>query len=325
MSAGFGTSLWLRLALTVGVLAVLGTRIDFRATAESLLRLALVPALLVAVLVALDRVTMIARWILLLRATGVAVSTGAAARIYLVSSFVGGFLPAGVGADAARAYSLFRHTAQGGPAVASVAIDRFLGLLSIVALGVVGASVVGQAIGGEMRALLLAASVTAVLGAGAFLWADRWVRPLIPARWHASRLAFRLMRVADALGVYRGRRGALFAVFALSIGVQLLRIVQAYVLGVGIGIDVPLSYYLFFMPIGLIALLLPISVAGFGVPQSVIVWLLQPRGVPGHDALALSTLIVLTGILANLPGAWLYLRARRPEQTESGGVSHLAD
>ena len=66
-----------------------------------------------------------------------------------------------------------------------------------------------------------------------------------------------------------------------------------------------------FMPVGLVALMLPISVNGFGVPQGVIVWLLRPVGVPPADAFALSTLIVLSGIVANLPGAWLYLRAER--------------
>jgi hypothetical protein len=57
--------------------------------------------------------------------------------------------------------------------------------------------------------------------------------------------------------------------------------------------------------------MLPISLNGFGVPQGIIVWLLRPVGVSSTDAFALSTLIVLSGILANLPGAWLYLRAGR--------------
>jgi hypothetical protein len=105
-------------------------------------------------------------------------------------------------------------------------------------------------------------------------------------------------------------------VFVLSVAVQLLRIVQAYLLGRGIGIDVELSYYLLFMPLGLVALMLPISIAGFGAPQGLIVWLLKPRGVPEADAFALSTLIVLSGIVANLPGALLYIR-RRPSPAAS--------
>ena len=81
---------------------------------------------------------MVWRWIILLRARGAAVTTKSATWIYLVSSFVGGFLPAGVGADAARAYTLSQRTARGSEAVASVAVDRLFGLLSIVIMGVVG-------------------------------------------------------------------------------------------------------------------------------------------------------------------------------------------
>ena len=68
------------------------------------------------------------------------------------------------------------------------------------------------------------------------------------------------------------------------------------------------------MPVGLLMLLLPISVSGFGLPQGVIVWLLRPLGVPDEQSFALSTLIVLTGWPATCPGAaglWLRQSDRR--------------
>jgi hypothetical protein len=96
--------------------------------------------------------------------------------------------------------------------------------------------------------------------------------------------------------------------------VQLLRITQAYLLGVGLGIAVPFRYYLLFMPVGLLMLLLPVSISGFGVPQGVIVWLLRPMGVPDEASFALSTLIVLTGLAGNLPGLLLWLRRSRDQR-----------
>ena len=84
---------------------------------------------------------------------------------------------------------------------------------------------------------------------------------------------------------------------------------QAYLLGLGLGLTVPFRYYLLFMPIGLLMLLLPISISGFGLPQGVIVWLLRPMGVAEEQSFALSTLIVLTGLAGNLPGLILWLRA----------------
>jgi uncharacterized protein (TIRG00374 family) len=304
-------SLWVRALLTIGVLAVLATRIDLRASAGALLRLDSRAALAVLALLALDRLTMIWRWIILLRATGAAVSARSAAYIHLVSSFVGNFLPAGA-ADAARAYSLARRTSQGSQAVASVAVDRLLGLVSIVLMGMVGVVVSGSALGQSSRLTLLVLVLLLIGTGAAILWADEVARLAIPRRWRQSRPGTLVLRLSEALAQYRGHAAALAGVTVLSVGVQLLRILQAYLLGRSIGIDVPFSYYLLFMPVGLIALMLPISLGGFGAPQGIIVWLLHPRGVPTPDSFALSTLIVLTGILGNLPGAWLYVRASRP-------------
>ena len=64
------------------------------------------------------------------------------------------------------------------------------------------------------------------------------------------------------------------------------------------------------MPIALLVFLLPVSIAGVGLPQGVIVWLLAPLGVTDDLSFALSTLLVLTGLAGNLPGAWLYARSK---------------
>lgn len=300
-------SLWIRGLLTLAVLAIIAYKIDVGAAAAALLRLRLDAALAVLALLVVDRAVMIWRWIILLRARGTQIATKSAAWIYLVSSFVGGFLPAGVGADVARAYSLTQRTSRGSEAVASVAVDRLLGLLSIVVMGTIGALVGGRQIEGLPPYLLPSITIVVLLANMALLWSDRIFAVAADGRV-ATGLARRLIKLSSELGQYRGHRSALWAVAGLSVAVQLLRILQAYLLGRGIGIDVPFSYYLLFMPIGLIALLLPISISGIGAPQGIIVWLLHPAGVPASDGLALATLIVLTGIVANLPGAWLYLR-----------------
>ena len=193
-----------------------------------------------------------------------------------------------------------------------MAVDRLFGLLSIVAMGMLGAIVAGRQIDGTPRFLLPVFAGAVLCASVAMLWADRVVGATLPVTFQTSRLGGRLFRLADAVGQYRGHRAALAGVALLSLAVQVLRIVQAFLLGRGIGIDVPFWYYLLFMPMGLIALLLPISISGIGAPQGIIVWLLKPAGVPEPEALALSTLIVLSGLVANIPGAWLYLRSAPP-------------
>jgi uncharacterized protein (TIRG00374 family) len=252
---------------------------------------------------------MILRWVVLLRASGVAVAAGRAANIFLVSAFVGSFLPAGVGGDAARAWGLTRVTSQGSEALASVVVDRLLGILSLVAMAVAGLIAWAPAQATDARPIIAIGVLVAVCITA--LWTDRIARALVPAQFHAGPLTQRLLRVSDAISRYRGRGAVLMQVMVWSIVVQVLRITQAYLLGLGLGIALPFRDYLLFMPVGLLMLLLPISISGFGLPQGVIVWLLRPLGVPDEQSFALSTLIVLTGLAGNLPGLVLWLRHRR--------------
>ena len=127
----FLRSVWFRAGLTIAVLAFLVTRIDMRASGEALLSVDLRYLLLALVLVALDRAGMILRWVI----PEGQLAAKSAAWIYMVSSFVGSVLPAGVGADAARAYTLARRTSETSEAVASVAVDRVVGVISSCALG----------------------------------------------------------------------------------------------------------------------------------------------------------------------------------------------
>jgi uncharacterized membrane protein YbhN (UPF0104 family) len=308
--ARLAASWWTRLAITTAILAWLATRIDMGAAARAVLSVSPGHLVLVLLLVAVDRLVMIWRWILLLTARGVAVRPGEAARVFLVSSFVGSFLPAGIGGDAARAWSLTQITGRTGEALASVVVDRLLGVLSLAAMGVAGLLLWSPAGVGLAR---VAAGVAVLsLTCVAAFWSDTLVRAALPAGRHGGPIARRLLRVADAMAAYRDHRGTLAVVMAWSIAVQVLRITQAWLLGLGLGLSVPFAYYLLVMPLGLLMLLLPVSVSGFGVPQGVIVWLLRPMGVGDPAAFALSTLVVLTGLAGNLPGLWLWLRRPRP-------------
>jgi uncharacterized protein (TIRG00374 family) len=312
-------STWVRLILSAAILWWLSSRIDMAEALRAVFTVRLPHLLFVLALVALDRVIMVYRWVLLLQASGVPITPGKAADIFLVSSFIGSFLPAGVGADAARAYSLRKHIphlrqgsggqVEGGEALASVVVDRLLGTLSLGLMGVVGLLAWSTSASSDWRVIAVIAVLIAV-SVGAF-WADHAVKAVLADRAHASRVGRALLRVADAVSRYRGRGRTLAAVFVWSVTIQVIRIVEAYVLGLGLDLTVPFSYYLLFMPLGLLMLLLPISVSGFGLPQGVFVWMLRPVGVADEASFALSTLIVLTGLAGNIPGLLLWLRQDR--------------
>jgi hypothetical protein len=112
--------------------------------------------------------------------------------------------------------------------------------------------------------------------------------------------------LTTAVRTYAPRHGALANVLAGSIAVQLIRIVQAYALGLALDLRVPFTTYVAFVPVILLVMLLPITVFGLGTSQLAFAALFGRAGVPVGAAVALSLLFVGLGIIGNLPGAFLY-------------------
>jgi hypothetical protein len=91
-----------------------------------------------------------------------------------------------------------------------------------------------------------------------------------------------------------------------SVAVQGLRILQAYALGVALGIPNGPAVYFAFIPLILLVMLLPVTINGLGTSQAAFVWFFGRAGVPEAQAFALSILFVALGAVGNLPGGILY-------------------
>ena len=309
MIRAFGP-LALRTLVTVLVLTYLASRIDLVDVVEVVTRIDGALWTLLALVTAADRALATGRWLLLVRASGIDLPTWHGARLFLVSSFLGSFLPAGVGGDIARTWELATRTGRPGRAVAIAALDRWLGLASVLALGAAGLVLVGglpidPRLAGAVYVLLCAVLLAGFAGR----LAERMAAAVLPARWMAAVLA-----VTGAVRQFLGRKAAVGLVVGLSFGAQVLRVVLAWLIGVGLAIDIPLSYYFVVMPIGIVLILLPISIAGLGPAQGAVMWMLRPAGVPDELSFAMSTLFVLLGVAGNLPGAVLFLRSRSEAQ-----------
>jgi uncharacterized membrane protein YbhN (UPF0104 family) len=112
--------------------------------------------------------------------------------------------------------------------------------------------------------------------------------------------------VVTAVQRYAHHHGLLSLVLVASIAVQVLRIVQAYCLGLALGITAPLSLYFALIPVILLIMLLPVTINGLGTSQAAFVLFFGRAGVPSAAAFALSVLFVALGVVGNLPGGLLY-------------------
>lgn len=266
-------------------------------------------------LVFVDRALMAYRWLVLLRAIAPERRPPFASvmRVFFISTFVGTFLPS-VGGDMVRAYGLARYNVDGAQAAASVLMDRVLGVASIMLAGVGGLALAGARFVDAAVVATLAAGLLVCAIAALVVFTDRasaairGITAWLPAA-RAQRLAGALL---DATRRYAHHRTDLANVLLGSLGVQLLRIVQAYCLGRALGITAAPAVYFAFVPLILLIMLLPITVNGLGTSQVAFVWFFAQAGVAEAPAFALSILFVALGVIGNLPGALLYAAGEHP-------------
>jgi uncharacterized protein (TIRG00374 family) len=273
-------------------------------------RARLAPLLLAVLLVVVDRALMAYRWLVLLRPLPHAHRPPflEVMRVFFVSTFVGTFLPASVGGDAVRAFALARLDVPPADSDASVLMDRVLGVLSLLLMALASLFIVRSLAANALVRLSLLVTTVGCVAVGLLVFSNG-----------TASLA---RRVITALPVERGRRigrallesiqryathhGALANVLAGSIGVQVLRVVQAYCLGRALDIPAPLRLYFAFIPLILLIMLLPVTINGLGTSQAAFVWFFGQAGVDRPEAFALSILFVALGIVGNLPGGFLY-------------------
>jgi hypothetical protein len=124
-------------------------------------------------------------------------------------------------------------------------------------------------------------------------------------------------RLFAALNAYRGHRLELVGVLAGSIMVQVIRILQAWLLGLSLGITADLRVYFALIPLVLLVMLVAPLPNGIGSSQAAFWWAFQRAGVSEAEAFALSVLFVALGIVGNLPGAALYASGFGREMRET--------
>lgn len=83
-------------------------------------------------------------------------------------------------------------------------------------------------------------------------------------------------------------------------------VIAAWLIARALGLGVTLADCVVLIPVIVLVSILPISVGGWGVRESVMVGLFALIGISSSDALALSVLLGLGGIVVAIPGAFLW-------------------
>lgn len=224
-------------------------------------------------------------------------------RLTLEGRFIAFFLPSTVTADLYKGTVLARGGSTSAAALSSILLERILGLLSVVTIGLVAIGTLPATLLGVNSSVSVFMAVGAtVMGLTIFLHADRIasvIVPRLPARWHRAR-SF-LHDLASAFAAYRGQRGLLAQTFVISLLIQGARAVAVWVLARAVGDATPFVFFVLLVPYVYLVNLLPVASSRLGLEQAVFVGLFSAVGMPRETALAVSLLSVAVGFVLVLP------------------------
>jgi uncharacterized protein (TIRG00374 family) len=305
--AKLARSPWVRAGITLALLAIVVSGLDWSQIAQRLRDGRPLDFLLAVGLVVVALATGAWRWHALLRRAGVPLGTSRLARIYAVSTFSATFLPTTAGGDVTRALLVTRRGPDLRRVVVSILVDRAGGLAGLMGIAWLALVLAPSQVPSGTRALLGWSTLVLAVGALIVLVAafrgGQVVRRLIPER---------LMTTArDARSVlrdYAGDPGLLTSWVLLSVAYQTLITLQLVVLGDAIQVDLPFATAAVALTLVTLITLIPISIGGFGVREGSYVVLLGGVSIAASDATLISVLSVATLLVASLPGAYLIMR-----------------
>ena len=270
--------------------------------------------LLAIVLVWVDRGVMGVKWRQLVRAAGGGLRVRDAISIYFQASFTDHVLPNVVTSEALRLYRGRQLGISAPLLLGSMAIERIVGALVAIALAGVGLLIVAAELEPMMRSrytmIVIAAVIFGMLVIIAAWWTPlhrvtgRMLRKWLPPAFFAL-----LGKVSQALVAYRAQPGALAVNLLMALGENLLGILNFYVIGRGLGIELPMVPFFAVIAVTSLVRRVAMYIEGRGLGEGSAIAMFALLGVDRNAAVALTFAHYAVWLVGSLPGAFLLYRS----------------
>lgn len=260
------------------------------------------------------------RWQMILRVQGLDLPLGRVSSIFFVGMFFNAFLLGSTGGDVIKAWYVAHETHhKKAEAVATVVVDRLIGLLTLFVIALVMMGVFYHRVFDDAKlriwaVITLGVVVSTILVTVLGFWkgaADKL--PRARALLQKFPRYQTLKRMVDAYRVYASHPVVLAKTILLTIGVHFFSMLNIVLIGQGLRLTTThgvIDYFLY-LPIINSVTAVPISISGFGVREGMYAVMFGEVGVLASQAVALSLLGYLASLFWSLVGAGCYLSHRR--------------
>jgi hypothetical protein len=299
----------LKIAVSIILLTYLFSKVDMADVWEKARRASALWLLIAFALYAVNVVVSTWRWHLLLEAQHVKIPLRSLIASFVVAAFFNNFLPSNIGGDVVRIGDTAGPARSTTLATMIVFMDRGLGLMGLILVAALGASMASPGASPVPSYWLWAALAAGAAGAGPAILAPEWFARLLKplTLLHRDWVTARIQTLESTLAKFRDAFGAILSTFAGAVVVQGMMVVFYAAVARALGIPIGLWDLAVIIPITFVVQMVPVSLGGFGVREATFTLYFKRIGLGAEYAIALSLIGQFLQMLFSLSGAAVYV------------------
>ena len=224
----------------------------------------------------------------------------------LIGLFFNQILPSSVGGDAIRTYYISKKCNNAWTAARYVLLDRLFGIVALLLILIISSFFyIDLLVEFNLRIIIALSIATSIFGVVLIIFLRKYNLGLL-----RYRLVRFLVKFSDEIYSILANFKMSVTINVISLMIHFLTIVAFWGISSSLSLDVGLEVYFFIVPIVIFVMLVPISIAGWGVREGALVYLLGFFSVSTESALVLSIIYGITNIFISLFGgiAWLAVK-----------------
>jgi len=311
----------LKACISISLLTFLMASIDWQTVSKSLRNANILLLVLAVLLNIFERFQLTYKWNLLIKVRGIIVEFGRLFWINSIGSFLGLFLPSSLGTDVVRGYYLVKNNSERSVSISSVFVDRVLGLISLLLLGLVSIFFAGSLVARfNLNYYLIGLTSFTLIGIYFFQRNEtfRLLEKLSKKIKHKKIIEY-VMKLHTSILEYKRYPKTLLVTFLITILVQVTRVLTYYMVALAFDIKISIVYFFLFVPLIMIVMMLPITIGGLGLREGTFVAFFTIVGMSMNDAVVItfinSFLDTLNTIILG-GGGYLFYKSAIKEQIE---------
>ncbi len=248
------------------------------------------------------------KWSVLVKPHGICASFPRLFWLYMVGYFFNNILPTSVGGDVIRAYELGKIEGKKKEAMASVFVERFTGLTTLIVFAFM-AVLIDRRFLGEIRVVgALIVALMGYVGVVAIVFNRTYLSFLeerVPSQI-VGRIVRKVKGFQEAIYMYKDHKLKILYAMGYSVLFYVCSVLIVYVGCLVFGSRPSLTELSMAVPIMLIIFMIPISLGGIGLHEWAYYFVLGLIGVPGAVGLSLGLLYRARTVCFGLLGGAIY-------------------